>query len=93
MKTILACAAVLLSAGCVSNKNDLDETFGAAFAANNAAQIIDPTPAEGAPQGDGANADLATIRYKTDSVKQPQSGQFKPGETTAPQQQSGPPPQ
>ncbi len=79
MKIIILGAAIFLSAGCVSNQNDLGETFGAALASNSAAQIVDPTPAEGAPEADGAAVDLATLRYKTDKVKPPSSGVFKPG--------------
>lgn len=87
MKKIILLAALALSAGCVSNKHDLDESFGAATAANFAAQIVDPTPAEGAPQGDGATVDIATGRYKTDTVKPPTSGQFKPGQGSSGGQQ------
>ncbi|MFZ5618242.1 MAG: hypothetical protein ACOZAA_13085 [Pseudomonadota bacterium] len=79
MKKLILAAIVALSSGCVSNKHDLDETFGAAYSANMTAEIVDPVAAEGAPQGDGAAVDLATIRYKTDKVKPPTSGQFKPG--------------
>lgn len=85
MKKIIFAALAALSAGCVSNQHDLDETFGAAYSANMTAQIVDRTAAEGAPEGDGAAVDLATIRYKTDKVKQPTTGQFKPGQ----QQSSG----
>jgi hypothetical protein len=67
-------AAAALAAGCVSNKNDLDESFGRAYRANMEAQIIDPSAAEGAPEGSGAAADLATVRYKTDTVKRPDAG-------------------
>lgn len=87
MRILLIAAPVLALAGCVSNQRDLSDNFGAAFTANNAAQIIDPTPADGAPEGDGAAVDLATARYKTDKVKQPSSGQFKPGEKTSGQSQ------
>ncbi len=68
-----------MTAGCVSNQHDLSPTFGAATKANLAAQIVDPAPAAGAPEGDGAAVDIATTRYKTDKVKPPTSGQFKPG--------------
>lgn len=87
MKKIILLAALALSAGCVSNKHDLDESFGAATEAIFAAQIVDPAPAEGAPQGDGATVDIATGRYKTDTVKQPSSGQFKPGQSSSGGQQ------
>lgn len=83
MKAYMMGAVVLMAAGCASNQNDMSPSFGDAFAANAAAQIVDPTPAEGAPEGDGAAADLAILRYKTDTVKQGDSGAFTPeGETT-----------
>lgn len=88
MKRLVLIAAIALTAGCVSNQHDLSNEFGAAHRANMEAQIIDPNPAAGAPEGDGANVDIATIRYKTDKVKQPRSGAQKQGG-----QQSGPPAQ
>lgn len=87
MKKIIILAALITTAGCVSNKHDLDESFGAATSANFAAQVVDPTPAEGVPQGDGATVDIATGRYKTDTVKKPSSGKFTPGESTGGGQQ------
>ena len=80
MKTILAASSLLLTASCASNQHDLSPSFGKAYAGNAAAQIIDPTPAIGAPEGDGAAVDLAVARYKTDKVKRGDSGEFKPGE-------------
>ena len=60
--TILA----LLAAGCAS----IDDDFvGEEVAANMDAQIIDKTPAEGAPEGDAQVAAAATVRYKTGQVK------------------------
>jgi type IV pilus biogenesis protein CpaD/CtpE len=77
VRILLIAASVLALAGCVSNQNDLGDDFGTAFKANNAAQIIDPTPAVGAPEGNGAAVDLATVRYKTDKVKKPNAGPVK----------------
>jgi hypothetical protein len=83
----IAVSAAALT-GCVSNQNDLDESFGTAFNANAAAQIVDPSPTAGAPEGDGAAVDLATVRYKTDKVKKPNAGPAKQAATpgVSPQQ-------
>ena len=84
MKSSLLPAALVLAAtllavtGCASNQNDLSPSFGKSFAANAAAQIVDPTPAAGAPQGDGTAIDVAVARYKTDKVKKGDSGKFSP---------------
>lgn len=82
MKQLLIGTILVMTAGCVSNQHDLSQTFGAATKANMAAQIVDPTPAAGAPEGDGAAVDIASTRYKTDTVKPPTSGKFKPGSTS-----------
>lgn len=83
MKPLLLPAALLFAAtGCASNQHDLSPAFGKSFTANAAAQIVDRTPAAGAPQGDGAAVDLAVARYKTDTVKKGESGDFSSeGET------------
>lgn len=86
MKPVIAIAAVALLAGCVSNQSDLDESFGAAHRANMNAQIIDATAAAGAPEGDGSNVDIATVRYKTDTVKRPSAGGAKKGASQDAQQ-------
>lgn len=80
MNKILAASSLVLAASCASNQHDLSPSFGKAFAGNAAAQIVDPTPAVGAPEGDGATIDLAVERYKTDKVKRGDSGEFKPGQ-------------
>ena len=87
MKKIIILAALVATAGCVSNKHDLDESFGAAHRANMNAQVIDPNAAAGAPQGDAAAVDIAVARYKTDKVKRPNSGgsDKKAGSLDAPQ--------
>lgn len=82
MKTFILPFTALLAAGCASNQNDLAPSFGKAFSANAAAQIIDPTPAAGVPEGDGTAVDLAVARYKTDTVKKGDSGDFKPASST-----------
>lgn len=82
MKQLLIGAILVTTAGCVSNQHDLSPNFGASTKGNLAAQIVDPTPAAGAPEGDGAAVDTATALYKTDKVKPPTSGKFKPGSTT-----------
>lgn len=79
---ILPAAALLAAAGCASNQHDLSPSFGRSFTANAAAQIVDPTPAAGAPQGDGATVDIAVARYKTDTVKKGDSGEFSPEDET-----------
>lgn len=79
---ILAAAALLAAAGCASNQHDLNANFGRSFTANAAAQIIDPTPAAGAPQGDGTTIDIAVARYKTDKVKKGDAGEFTPENET-----------
>jgi len=79
MKSLLMSASALIAAsGCASNQHDLSPTFGKSYTANAAAQIVDPTPAAGAPQGDGTAVDLAVARYKTDTVKKGDSGDFSP---------------
>lgn len=80
MKSIIIAAGALAAAGCVSNQNDLDESFGAAFNANMTAQVIDKTPAEGAPETAGSAVDLATLRYRTDKVKVGRTGEFEAGD-------------
>lgn len=83
MKSSLLIAALLLGAtGCASNQHDLSPNFGKSVTANMAAQIVDPTPAAGAPQGDGTAVDLAVARYKTDTVKKGDSGVFAPEDET-----------
>lgn len=88
MKILILPAAALLAAtlfavtGCASNQNDLSPAFGKSFAENAAAQIIDPTPAAGAPEGDGTAVDIAVARYKTDTVKKGDSGKFEPEDET-----------
>lgn len=79
---ILSAAAFLAAAGCASNQHDLSPSFGRSFTANTAAQIVDPTPAAGAPQGDGTAVDIAVARYKTDTVKKGDSGEFSPEDET-----------
>jgi type IV pilus biogenesis protein CpaD/CtpE len=82
VKTLILSTVALLAAGCASNQNDLSPNFGKSYTANAAAQIIDPTPAVGAPEGDGAAVDLAVARYKTDTVKKGDSGDFSPEDET-----------
>lgn len=83
MKSLIPpAAAFLVAAGCASNQHDLSPSFGRSFTANAAAQIVDPTPAAGAPQGDGATVDIAVARYKTDTVKKGDSGEFSPEDET-----------
>ncbi|MEK7266664.1 MAG: hypothetical protein AAB227_11265 [Pseudomonadota bacterium] len=76
MKSLLLPALLLTAAGCASNQHDLSPSFGKSFTANAAAQIIDPTPAAGAPQGDGTVVEMAIARYKTDTVKKGDTGDY-----------------
>jgi hypothetical protein len=78
MKVILVAALATLAVGCVSNQNDLSADFGASVITNMEANIIDPTPTAGAPEGDGPMADAAIVRYRTDKVKKPVTGSMKP---------------
>lgn len=83
MKSVILPAAALLAAtGCASNQHDLSPSFGKSFSENAAAQIVDKTPAAGAPLGDGATVDTAVARYKTDKVKKGDSGEFTPEDET-----------
>ena len=68
--------------GCASNQHDLSPSYGRSFTANAAAVIADPTPAAGAPEGDGTAVDIAVARYKTDKVKKGDSGDFSPEDET-----------
>lgn len=82
MKTFFPIAVLLATAACASNQAPLGANFGASVTANKAAMIADPTPAEGAPMGDGAAVDLAVGRYKTDTVKKGDTGDFEAGDST-----------
>ncbi len=83
MNKILILAVVSLSTGCASHQGPISEAYGTAFVANNNAMIVDARPAEGAPKGDGAVIAAAIQRYRTDKVKEPNAGQFKPGDETS----------
>jgi hypothetical protein len=71
MWTLLA-AAVPLAACADRADAPLSPSLGAAVASMDV-QIIDPTPAEGIPEGSGAKAALAIRRYETGRVKPPPS--------------------
>lgn len=71
-------AASGLLGGCVNLNYDLSTVQGKATAANFALQVVDPAPAEGAPEMDAEMADAAVERYRNDEVKKPfeeESGQ------------------
>lgn len=80
IRSLILASALLTLCGCVTANRKLGESFGDAVAANSRAQIVDATPAKGAPQGQGAAVDLAVGRYKADKVKKPEGDQ-KPGVT------------
>ena len=63
--------AIIASTGCVSLNQPISSVFGEAYEANLAAQIVDETPAEGAPAMDAQKSDAAIERYRTDQIKEP----------------------
>lgn len=66
-----AVLAGLALGGCMDRADQpLSPSLGAAVASMDA-QIIDPTPAEGIPEGSGARAAQAIRRYETGKVKPP----------------------
>ena len=75
----VACLTLLpLAAGCASVPSLLEQPGDAAFGEANRqtmmAQVIDPDPVHDAPMvGSGEHAAAAVERYRTDSVKQPES--------------------
>jgi hypothetical protein len=73
MRALIIAALALPAAACASRADrPLSPSLGAAVASMDA-QIIDPTPAEGAPQGSGARGVAAIKRYETGRVKAPPS--------------------
>lgn len=73
MKSIKIIPAVLLLSACSTTQGPLDPDFGKAVTAATEAQIIDPTPATGAPKADPTVQSSAVQRYKNDEVKQPEN--------------------
>lgn len=64
-------SAIALSSGaCVNLDYPISTVDGASAKANFAAQVVDPKPAEGAPEMDAAMADAAVARYRAGEVKQ-----------------------
>lgn len=76
MKYLMIIAVVWMLSGCSTTNEPLGDSFGAAVKAANNAQIVDPTPAQGAPAADPDVQNAAVKRYKTDTVKQPKSESF-----------------
>lgn len=77
MKKVITIAIVtVFGAGCASID---DEYVGGVTQANMDAQIIDKTPAEGAPEGDAQVTAAATARYKAGQVKSPEGKDAAPG--------------
>ena len=72
LKTILLLAAAASLTACVTADSRM--TAGTAVASNDAAQIVDPSPAEGAPILDPVMAAAAIERYREDEVKDPYEG-------------------
>ena len=68
---IFLTATILCSAGCISLNEPISSKFGESFRANMDAQIVDPTPAKGAPIMDAQKADAAIDRYRKDEIKEP----------------------
>lgn len=64
-------ASLAVLGGCVNLNYDQSTVMGQAQESNFAAQVVDPTPAEGAPQQNAEMADAAYERYLKDEVKQP----------------------
>lgn len=72
-RKLLLSASVFAMAGCVSNLDEpISSQYGKFYENNMAAQIVDPTPAEGAPMMDAQKADAAIERYRTDTIKEPE---------------------
>ena len=68
---ILLLSSAGLMSGCL-NLNYPQSTVSGKFAAQNFdAQVVDPEPAEGAPEMDADMVDAAVERYKNDEVKEP----------------------
>jgi PBP1b-binding outer membrane lipoprotein LpoB len=66
---ILALPAVLLLAGCVSTDAQLAPGEGTFASTNFAEQVVDPTPAEGAPEMDAMMSAAAIGRYRRGETK------------------------
>ena len=64
-------ASLVVLGGCVNLNYDLSTVEGDAADQNFAAQVVDPTPAEGAPTQNAEMADAAYERYLKDEVKEP----------------------
>ena len=75
MRTALLLAAATLACACATTDSPLGPGAGQAAAANFAAQVVDPTPAEGAPELDPVMTAAAIERYRTDEVKDPYEGE------------------
>lgn len=73
MRALAAAALALLTSACAARADGpLSPSLGAAVASMDS-QIIDPTPAEGIPEGSGARTAAAIKRYETGRVKPPPS--------------------
>ena len=71
-KLLIIIGLSTLTGACVNLQHPLSTEHGK-FAANNFnAQVVDPAPAEGAPQMDAAMVDAAVARYRNDEVKNAQ---------------------
>jgi hypothetical protein len=75
MKTTLTAVAAglaaLAAAGCQNMNAPMSASMGQATA-DSAAQIVDPNPAQGAPESDGERGVGAVDRYQAGEIKQPE---------------------
>lgn len=69
-KTTLVLAFGFTAAGCTNLNYPQSTVDSYAVKQNFAAQVVDPTPAEGAPKADAGKVDGAAERYRNDEVKQ-----------------------
>ena len=58
-----------LAGGCTNLGLPMSTVQDVSARQNFAAQVVDPTPAEGAPQADADMVDAAVDRYRNDDVK------------------------
>ncbi len=70
LKTLLASCICLTLSACASNQGYISKDTGRALEEGLAKQIVDPTPAQGAPSVTPEVADAAIQRYLDGEVKE-----------------------
>lgn len=68
-KSMIIVALASLGAGCTNLALPISTTQDQFAKQNFAAQVVDPEPAEGAPQADAEMVDAAVDRYRNDEIK------------------------